>query len=155
MVRGRGMDTSTGTDSDARNAPTPDGAVSSSIPIVLPPENLLLEMDVDTRVRPYQPGRDTGYIIGGGAAPPTLLIPLLDQPSGRWFHCWINNSAKWLLNKLCLASTEYGSSIKGYGPGPSYRKIKYVVLPTHQVTKLSSSLCKAPFRFEELFWFKH
>jgi hypothetical protein len=37
------------------------GAVSSSIPIVLlPPENLLLEMDVDTRVRPYQPGRDTG-----------------------------------------------------------------------------------------------
>lgn len=30
MVRGRGMDTSTGTDSDARNAPT--RAVSSSIP---------------------------------------------------------------------------------------------------------------------------
>lgn len=56
MVRGRGMDTSTGTDSDARNAPT--RAVSSSIPIVplslKAPENLLLEMDVDTRVRPYQ-----------------------------------------------------------------------------------------------------
>ena len=55
MVRGRGMDTSTGTDSDARKAPTP--AVSSSIPIVplslKAPENLLLEMDVDTRVRPY------------------------------------------------------------------------------------------------------
>lgn len=83
MARGRGMDTSTGADYDARNAPTPLGAVSSSIPIVLLPlENLLLEMDVDTRVRPYQPGRDTGYIIGGGAAPPTLLIPLLDQLSG-------------------------------------------------------------------------
>ncbi|KAL5798312.1 hypothetical protein ACOSQ2_003132 [Xanthoceras sorbifolium] len=80
--------------------------------------------------------RDTGYIIGGGATPPTLLIPLLDPPSGRWFHCWINNSAKWLLNKLCLASTEYGSSIKGYGPGPSYRKMKYVVLPTHQALLL-------------------
>ena len=25
--------------------------------------------------------RDTGYIIGGGATPPTLLIPLLDPPS--------------------------------------------------------------------------
>lgn len=72
MVRGRGMDTSTGTYSDARNAPTPLGAVSSSIPIVLlPPENLLLKMDVDTRVRPYQPGKETCYIIGGGAAPPT------------------------------------------------------------------------------------
>lgn len=55
MVRGRRMDTSTGTDSDARNAPT--RAVSSSIPIVSlslkVPGNLLLEMDVDTRVRPY------------------------------------------------------------------------------------------------------
>lgn len=55
MVRGRGMDTSTGTDSDARNAPTRPAC--SSLPIVplslKAPENLLLEMDVDTRVRPY------------------------------------------------------------------------------------------------------
>lgn len=64
------MDTSTGMGliPDSRNVPTPLGAVSSSIPIVLlPPENLLLKIDVDTRVRPYQLGKETGYLIGGGA----------------------------------------------------------------------------------------
>lgn len=49
-------------------------------------------MDVDTRVRPYQPGKETGYRIGGGTTYVTYsiagstfraMVPLLDQKLGK------------------------------------------------------------------------